>query len=184
MRFLRFLLLLMVLPLAACAGNTAPGTYPVDQQGPYTLDTGDVVRIMVYGDDALGDDYAVDDAGKIAFPLIGPTSVRGLTTEAAAARIASKLAAGYIRSPDVSMEIATYRPFFIQGEVGQSGQYPFVYGMTARAAISTAGGFKETADRTKVVVYRPHNGQMIKGTVGLDFPIQPGDTIVVLDRWI
>lgn len=184
MRLFKILLLLMVLPLAACAGNTAPGTYSVEQQGPYTLDTGDVVRIIVYGDDALSDDYAVDDAGNIAFPLIGPTSVRGLTTKAASARIASKLAAGYIRSPDVSMEIATYRPFFIQGEVGTSGQYPYVYGMTARAAISTAGGFTETADRTKVVVYRPHNGQMIKGTVGLDFPIQPGDTIVVLDRWI
>ena len=56
--------------------------------------------------------------------------------------------------------------------------------MSVRAAISTAGGFTDTANRVRVLIYRPQNGQMTKGTVGLDFPIQPGDTIVVMDRWI
>jgi len=58
-----------------------------------------------------------------------------------------------------------------------------VFGMTARAAISTAGGFSDTADRNQVVVYRRQGNQMVKGSVDLDFPIYPGDTIVVTERW-
>lgn len=184
MRWLRFIIIALLLPLAACATNTRPATYLVETQGPYTLDTGDLLRIAVYGDEELTNEYRVDDAGKVSMPLIGSVAVRGTTTQIVTARITSALASGYIRNPNVAVEIAEYRPFFIQGEVGSSGQYPFVYGMTVRAAISTAGGFSDTADRTRALVYRLQGTEMVRGTVNLDFPVQPGDTIVILDRWI
>ena len=56
--------------------------------------------------------------------------------------------------------------------------------MTIRAAISTAGGFSDTADRARAIVYRRQCKEMVKGTVGLDFPIYPGDTIVISERWL
>jgi polysaccharide export outer membrane protein len=89
-----------------------------------------------------------------------------------------------MRNPNVVVEVAEYRPFFIQGEVTTSGQFPYVYGMTVRAAISTAGGFKDTADRGSVTLYRRQGTQMMKTRVNLDFPIQPGDTVVVSERWL
>ncbi len=178
------LLPLLLLPLGACAINSTPATYSVQTSGPYRLDTGDVVQVSVYGDAELSRQYRVEDNGAISFPLVGPIQVRGQTTQTVAARITAALANGFMRNPNVAVEIATYRPFFIQGEVTNSGQFPYVYAMTVRGAISTAGGFTDTANRTKVILYRPENGQMIKGTVGLDFPIRPGDTIVVMDRWI
>jgi len=185
MVFLRFIALLaLLLPISACAINTRASTYLVETKGPYTLDTGDVVRVTVYGDDSLSGSYQVDDSGAIAFPLVGPIEARGFTTNQTATRIASALARGFMRSPNVSIEISEYRPFFIQGEVGSSGQYPYVYGMTVRAAVSTAGGFTETADRDRALVYRRQGSEMVKGTVELDFPIYPGDTIVILDRWL
>lgn len=182
MRWLHIFTLLLVLPLAACA-TTRPATYLVETKGPYQLDTGDAVRVTVYGDTELSNTYRVDDNGAIAFPLVGPVPVRGQTTTVAASRIAAALANGYMRNPDVAVEMAEYRPFFIQGEIGNPGQFPYVYGMTVRAAISTAGGFTPTADRDNAVVYRPQGGQMAKGTVDLDFPINPGDTIVISERW-
>lgn len=182
MRWLSILTIALMLPLAACA-STRPATYLVDTKGPYLLDTGDVVRVTVYGDDELSDSYRVDDGGAIAFPLVGPVPVRGETTKVAAARLAAALANGYMRNPDVAVEIAEARPFFIQGEVTTSGQFSYVYGMTVRAAISTAGGFTDTADRNRAIVYRRQGDQMVKGTVDLDFPIYPGDTIVILERW-
>lgn len=184
MRWLRLILVALVVPLAACATNTHPATYLVETQGPYTLDTGDLLRIAVYGDEVLSSDYRVDDSGNVSMPLIGAVPVRGKTTQVVTARITAALANGYIRNPNVAVEIAEYRPFFIQGEVAAGGQYPFVYGMTVRAAISTAGGFSDTADRTRALVYRLQGTEMIRGTVNLDFPVQPGDTIVILDRWI
>ena len=182
MRWLPLLSIALVMPLAACA-TTRDATYAVDTKGPYQLDTGDTVRVTVYGDEELTDTYRVDDSGAVAFPLVGPVQVRGQTTENAGRRLAGALANGYMRNPDVAVEVAEYRPFFIQGEIGNSGQFPYVDGMTVRAAISTAGGFSDTANRDQAVVYRRQGSEMVKGTVDLDFPIYPGDTIVVLERW-
>lgn len=184
MRRLRLLLLLLLVPLlAACATSTRPATYLVESKGPYLLDTGDVVRVSVYGEPELSKSYKVDDAGAIMFPLVGPVRVRGGTTKVAAAALSAALANGYIRDPDVAVEVETYRPFFIQGAIRNGGQFNYVYGMSVRAAISTAGGYSDTADRNKAVVYRRQGNEMAKGSVDLDFPIYPGDTIVVLERW-
>lgn len=184
MRWLRLLLALLVVPLAGCALNPAPATYEVPTKGPYTLDTGDVLRVSVYGDKDLSTTYKVDDSGAIAFPLVGPVPVRGKTTQMAAASIARALADGYMRNPNVTAEVDQYRPFFIQGEVKTAGQFPYVYGMTVRAAISTAGGFTDIADTGHVLIYRRQNQHMGRAAVGLDYPIQPGDTIVVQERWL
>lgn len=186
MRWLRLLLVVFVLPLAvsACALNARPSTYLVETKGPYALDTGDVVRVTVYGEAELTKSYRVDDGGSLALPLIGAVNVRGKTTQMAAAEITAALAAGYIREPSVAVEIETYRPFFIQGAVKNGGQFPYVYGMSVRAAISTAGGFSDTADRGKAILYRRQGKEMVKGSVNLDFPVYPGDTIVISERWL
>lgn len=182
MRWLHVIALSTVLAVSGCA-TTRPSTYLVETKGPYQLDTGDIVRVSVYGDAELSKTYKVDDSGSIAFPLVGAVQVRGSTTKDAANRLSRALANGYMRNPDVAVEIDQYRPFYIQGEVKNSGQFPYVYGMTVRAAISTAGGYSETADRGKAIVYRRQGDQMAKGPVDLDYPIYPGDTIVVSERW-
>lgn len=183
MRWLQLFLVLMLLPLAGCALNAKPSTYLVQTKGPYTLDTGDVVRVTVYGEAEMSKSYRVDDGGAIALPLVGAIPVRRMTTQMTAAKIAAALADGYIRDPSVAVEVETYRPFFIQGAVKSAGQFTYVYGMTVRAAISTAGGYSDTADRTRAIVYRRQGEEMAKGAVDLDFPIYPGDTVVVSERW-
>ncbi len=184
MRWLRLFIVLLVIPLGACALNARPSTYMVDTKGPYQLDTGDVVRVSVYGEAELSKSYGVDDAGALSLPLIGPVNVRGKTTQLAAAAITAALASGYIREPSVAVEIESYRPFFIQGAVKTAGKFDYVYGMTIRAAISTAGGYSETAERNRAIVYRRQGGEMVKAVVDLDFPIFPGDTIVIAERWL
>ncbi|WIY54034.1 polysaccharide biosynthesis/export family protein [Devosia sp. YIM 151766] len=182
MRWLSILILALTLTLGGCATNRS-ATYLVETNGPYQLDTGDVVRVTVYGDAELSKSYRVGDEGAIAFPLVGAVAVRGSTTQDAGKRLARALANGYMRNPDVAVEIEQYRPFYIQGEIKTAGQFPYVPGMSVRAAISTAGGFTETADRNRAVVYRQQDNQMVKGNVELDFPIYPGDTVVVSERW-
>jgi polysaccharide export outer membrane protein len=184
MHWLRFLVLLLLVPLAACAVSPKPSTYLVEVKGPYALDTGDVVRVSVYGEAELTKSYVIDDAGAVSLPLVGPVKVRGRTTQQSAAAITAALAQGYIREPSVAVEIESYRPFFIQGAVENAGQFPYVYGMSVRAAISTAGGYTDTASRKDAIIYRRQGNQMVKGSVSLDFPIYPGDTIVVPERWL
>lgn len=182
MRIARWFLLFLPLLLAACA-HGRPATYLVEQTGPYALDSGDVLRVTVYGDADMTNTYRIDDSGAIAMPLIGSVPARGMTTDMLASSITGALANGFMRSPNVAVEVAEYRPYFIQGAVRNSGQFTYVYGMTVRAAISTAGGHSDTANRDSAVIYRRQGSEMVKGSVGLDFPILPGDTIVISERW-
>jgi len=170
--------------ISACAINPSSNTYLIETKGPYTLDTGDMIRVNIYGDKDISANYRIGDDGAISFPLIGAIDARGLTTQQISTNITLALSQSYMRNPDVTVEIAEYRPFFIQGEVKQAGKFPYVYGMSVRAAISNAGGFTDVADRSYAIVYRAQGDQMVKGKVELDFPIYPGDTIVINDRWL
>jgi polysaccharide biosynthesis/export protein len=184
MRWLQLCLLLVLLPLAACSLNGKVTTYSLEPHSVYTLGGGDVIRVKVYGDETATGSYKVDDAGTVSMPLVGQLHVAGLTSAQAAAAIAAALADGYVRNPDVAVEIETYRPFFIQGAVKTGGQFPYVSGMTVRAAVSTAGGYSDTAQRQRATIYRKVGDQMQKSVVDLDFPIYPGDTIVISERWL
>jgi polysaccharide export outer membrane protein len=183
MRWLQLCLILVLLPLAACSLSKT-SIYSVETRGAYTLGGGDVLRVKVYGDESVTGSYRVDDAGMISMPLVGLLRVEGQTTQQATATIAEALADGYVRSPDVAIEIESYRPFFIQGAVQNAGQFAYVSSMTVRAAVSTAGGYTDTANRSRATVYRKQGSQMVKTTVDLDFPVYPGDTIVIAERWL
>jgi polysaccharide export outer membrane protein len=183
MRWLQLCLVLLLVPLAACSLNSV-SSYPAEQRGPYTLDAGDAIAVSVYGDDSFTKTYRVDDSGTVGLPLVGPVIVRGLTVNQAAGKIAAALAHGFMRNPNVTVQVDTYRPFFIQGAVKNGGQFPYVPGMTVRAAISTAGGFADTASQGRVTIYRRQGDQNFKANVDLDFPFYPGDTIVVPERWL
>ncbi|HWJ87752.1 MAG TPA: polysaccharide biosynthesis/export family protein [Pelagibacterium sp.] len=183
MRSLRFVSLIMLLALAGCA-HTQTGTYTVEEPGPYLLDVGDTVRINVYGDEGLSDTYRVDDIGNVALPLVGRVKAKGVTTDALTRRVTSALANGYLHDPSVAIEIAGHRPFYIQGAVINSGEFSYTFGMTARAAVSAAGGFTPTANRSSVRLYRQQGSEMESRDIDLDVPILPGDNIVVSERWL
>jgi polysaccharide biosynthesis/export protein len=150
---------------------------------PYALATGDRLRVLVFGQDALSNSYAVDSLGHISMPLIGQVPAMGQTTKALESLIASRLRGGFLRDPKVSVEVEQYRPFFILGEVTSSGQYPYVNGMTVQTAIAIAGGFQPRADRHVAVISRHINGEVVTGKVPLDTPIRPGDTVTIRERF-
>ena len=183
MRWSVLLIPVLIVLLSGCAMNKV-AAYKVGTTQAYTLDTGDVVRVTVYGDETLTNSYTVTDKGTISFPLVGQVAARGQTLTAIERSITQLLANGYMISPKVSVEVAAYRPFYIEGAVSKAGQYPYAWGMTVRAAIATAGGFAEFADRGRVNIYRRVGKAMTKLSIGLDQPIRPGDTVVVLERWI
>jgi polysaccharide export outer membrane protein len=171
-------------PLYNSSATPVPAPAPaITPQSPYTLDSGDRLRIVVFGQDGLTNSYLVDASGHIAMPLIGSVMAKGETTDQLSARIADKLRDGFIREPHVAVEVEAYRPFFILGEVTAPGQYPYVANMTAETAVAIAGGFAPRAVRQSVVVIRNINGQQVRMTVPLGYPLRPGDTINVQERW-
>jgi len=149
----------------------------------YRLDAGDKLRIVVYGQDGLTNSYAVGAGGTITMPLIGSVEARGLTPAQLASRIGDRLRNGYIREPYVAAEIEAYRPFFILGEVAAPGQYPYVPNMTAESAVAIAGGFSPRAKRDSVTLTHTSSAGTVRAVVPPATPINPGDTIVVGERW-
>jgi len=154
-----------------------------EDNGPYTLDTGDKLRIVVFGQDTLSNTYTVDAAGFISMPLIGAVPARDTTTAALSATIKSKLAGGFIREPSVAVEVETYRPFFVLGEVTYPGQYPYVPHMMVENAVAIAGGFTPRAGKSSVTITRKIQGVPRKFPLPLRTKIRPGDVVTVAERW-
>ena len=152
-------------------------------QQAYTLDSGDRLRIVVFGQDGISNAYIVDAGGNVNMPLIGTVPARGYSTQQLSQMIVERLKQGYVREPHVTVEIDTYRPFFILGEVTNPGQYPYVADMTVEKAIAIAGGFAPRASKGDVEITRSAPGQQFKGKVPLTYSMRPGDTVVVKERW-
>jgi polysaccharide export outer membrane protein len=183
MRPRRFALVAAASMLASACALPLPPDPEIRAEMPYTLDSGDKLRVVVFGQDGLTNAYAVDAAGKITMPLIGGVPARGRTTAELSQAIAERLRRGFIREPQVAVEVASYRPFFILGEVAAPGQFPYVPEMTAETAVAVAGGFTPRAQRRAVELHRLVDGVPEKAIVPLGYPLSPGDTVVVAERW-
>jgi polysaccharide export outer membrane protein len=169
--------------LAGCSSyRPAPTAFHEATTKPYILDAGDRIRVTVFEQEALTNVYSVDQSGYFAFPLVGSVAARGYTVQQIEKQIADKLRNGYLRDPDVSVEVDRYRPVFVMGEVGAAGQYSYVPGMTAQKAVAVAGGYSPRANQTNVDITRSINGEVLTGRVNTSDPVLPGDTIYVRER--
>jgi polysaccharide export outer membrane protein len=169
--------------LSGCATyKPAPQAFHKATIQPYLLDSGDRVRVTVFEQTDLTGTYGVDQAGYLSFPLVGAVAARGRTAQELEGVIATALKQGYLRDPDVSIEIDQYRSFFVLGEVGQPGQYAYVPGMTVQNAIAIAGGFSTRAQQKTTDITRKINGKIITGRVTISSPILAGDTIYIRER--
>jgi polysaccharide export outer membrane protein len=153
------------------------------EDGPYTLDSGDKLRIVVFGQDTLSNNYTVDAQGQVMLPLVGGVEARGLTTAQLAGAITGRLKSGFVRDPSVAVEIETYRPFFVLGEVTFPGQYPYVPNMTVETAVAIAGGYTPRAFKYKIEISRQVNGLTEKRVVSPNYPVRPGETVHIAERW-
>jgi polysaccharide export outer membrane protein len=171
----------VAMPVSARAHAGPRLVDPVD--GPYLLDTGDRLRIFVYGQPNLSRLYTVDQSGNIAFPLVGTVRARGATTTALEKAIGGRLSTNYVKDPQVTVDVQQHRPFFILGEVRNAGQYPYVSGLTVEAAVAVAGGYQERASEERFRITRRTSGVVEVMEVPPDFPIRPGDTVYVHERF-
>lgn len=150
----------------------------------YRLGSGDQVRITVFGEPDLTGQFAVDGSGVVAFPLVGEVKAVGGTARDLEKSITAKLRDGYLKNPTVSVEVLSFRPFFILGEVKSPGSYPYKNGLNVMNAVALAGGYTYRAKSNIWIITRSgdkrYQGHEI--TNG-DFKILPGDTIVIPERF-
>ncbi len=149
----------------------------------YRLGPNDRTRIIVYGQPNLTGEFVLDGNGNLAFPLIGNVPANGMTPSELQRTIAAKLDPDYLHNPSVSVEVATRRPFYVVGEVQKPGTYPFVTDMTVLNAIATAGGQTYRANMGRFYIKRLRDGQTVRVAATQESHLQPGDTVVVRERY-
>jgi polysaccharide export outer membrane protein len=163
--------------------NFASQTGPGNAEQSYQLGPNDRIRLRVYGEQDITGDYEIDSGGFVSVPLAGRVKATGLTTRQLERAIASALSKGLLRDPRVNVEVATYRPFYILGEVKRAGEYPFKSGLTVLDAVASAGGYTYRANESKVLIRRA--GSAVEDAYPLDAPVlvYPGDNIRIPERY-
>ena len=122
------------------------------ESGEYRLMPGDKLGVLVFDQKDFSGNFAINGAGEIMLPLAGTAKVGGLTLQEAQQLIEKRLSDGILVYPTVSVSIAEFRPIFVTGRVRRPGNYPFIAGMSVKAAIATAGGEGEQEERLSQAV--------------------------------
>ncbi len=148
----------------------------------YTLGSSDRLRVTVFGHPDLSGEFEVDGSGAISLPLIGQQKALGLTTKQLEESITTTLATGFILNPRVSAEVINYRPFYILGEVGRPGEYPYISGLTAQNAVAAAGGFTYRANKRVIYIKSMDSDREIPYDLTPGTVVKPGDTLRVGER--
>jgi protein involved in polysaccharide export with SLBB domain len=184
------LLAAAALVLAAC-GSTGGQSAGAREATPdaltqvataYTLGSSDRLRVTVFGHPDLSGEFEVDGSGAISLPLIGQQKALGLTTKQLEESITTTLSSGYILNPRVSAEVINYRPFYILGEVGRPGEYPYTSGLTVQNAVAAAGGFTYRANKRIIYIKSMDSDREIPYDLTPGTVVKPGDTLRVGER--
>ncbi len=163
--------------------DLAPASQELREVSEYRLGSGDRLRVIVFGEDALSGEYTVDGSGAVSLPLIGEVRAGGLTLREFQRAAESSLSEGYLNDPRVSAEVMNFRPYYIMGEVREPGEYPFTSGLTVVNAVATAGGFSYRANTRRVFIKRAGAAQEEEFPLTVSTPVQPGDTIRIGERF-
>ena len=172
----------------------------------YVVGAADVLAISVFDQPQLTGHYTVQSDGTFTFPFLGSVKAGGATVQQIESDIRTRLAGGYLKSPQVSVSIDQYRSqqIFVMGEVRQPSGLTYTGSMTLLEALARAGSLTENAGSEALVLRRPDavsppdasalaraqsspDAKTIRvdlrllqtGRLSDDVALQPGDTIFV-----
>lgn len=145
----------------------------------YLLGVGDVINVTVYGEPELSVlRQKITLEGGVTFPLIGNLIVKGLTVQQLGVQLTEKYKEGFLKRPTITVSIAEYRPYYVNGEVRRPGAYPYIEGLTIRKAIMIAGGMSERGTESKLKLLA-ENSKESKSVDDIDAPLRAGDIVIV-----
>jgi protein involved in polysaccharide export with SLBB domain len=193
MKFVRFpataAVLALSLGVGACSSDRLVSVQPKDpaertlggnnlSASAYRLTVGDKVRVTVFDLAAETAEYTIDQTGAIAVPALEPLVITQMTTKEAADAVSKAFAqAGLYRRARVSVDVVSFGPFYVLGEVGKAGEFAYRPGMSLFAAVALAGGHTYRANRGHVYIRRATDTIETEYELTSDIAILPGDVV-------
>jgi protein involved in polysaccharide export with SLBB domain len=198
--YMRFVgVLALVCLLGACSGidsatinQSTPPDSPAPASSPGRAATptnqlrfapGDKVRITVFGEDKLSGEHQIDTAGFLSLPLAGTIEAAGLTKPELEQALIAKLKSEYLRNPKVTVDVVSFRPFYVLGEVQKPGEYSYRSGLNVLSAIAIGGGATYRASTSTVMIQRSGTNEMTEYPQSPTVPVLPGDVVRVPERF-
>jgi len=151
---------------AAAAKPAIVPAAPVPIASDYVIGPEDLLQISVWKNESLSRQLPVRPDGKVSMPLLHDIQASGLTPMQLRDKIAAALAE-FMPNPEVSVTVLEVRSYRVSvlGEVQRPGVLQLKAPTTVLEAIALAGGFRDFASPSKIVIFRK-NGQ---GTEKLRF---------------
>jgi polysaccharide export outer membrane protein len=162
----------------------------VAQPADYTLDTGDVIAVVVLRHGQFSGEYTVPPDGNVVFPGVGNLQVRGQTLQRLADTLRERLSQR-LRNPEVFVSLKQARPqlVFVEGQLNRPGAYPIQPGWRVADAIAAAEGLKILPERTVATLIRGEQTMPIdlpailhRGDQRTNYLLQPGDLLSVQQK--
>ena len=160
------------------------------QPADYTLDTGDVIAVVVLRHGQFSGEYTVPPDGNVVFPGVGSLQVRGLTLQGLSDTLRERLRAR-LRNPEVFVSLKQARPqlVFVEGQLNRPGAHPIQPGWRVADAIAAAEGLKILPERTVATLIRGEQTMPIdlpailhRGDQRTNYLLQPGDLLSVQQK--
>jgi polysaccharide biosynthesis/export protein len=158
-----------ILVLVAMLG--AQGPAPPKQDINYVVGPADIVRVTVYNEPAMSGAFRIENDGFINYPFLGLVKIGGLSVAEVAAHIRLKLADGFLRDPQVTVEVDVFRSqsVFVLGEVRTPGKYVLSGAATLLDALAQAGSTTAAAGAEVLIMH--HN--VGSAAIGPTMPDRP-----------
>jgi protein involved in polysaccharide export with SLBB domain len=185
-RCLSLLAIALLFLVGACSGLDPNAMSVAADAGSTTalqLAPGDKVRVTVYGEDKLSGEYQIDNSGSLSLPLAGTIQAAGLTKAELEQELTRQLKSQYLRNPKVTVDVVSFRPFYVLGEVSKPGEYQFRSGLNVLSAIAIAGGATYRANNSKVLIQRSGSAEITEFPQSPTVLVMPGDVVRVPERF-
>lgn len=169
-------------------GVAGPTTATVTSAGPgagglLKLEAGDKIKVTVFGEDKISGEYELDPSGYLSLPLAGTVKAAGSSKVELEQALTSKLKSNYLRDPKVTVDVVSYRPIYVLGEVQKPGEYPYKSGLNVMSAVAVAGGSTYRASNSRVLIQRFEETALREYAFDPSIQVMPGDVVRLPERY-
>lgn len=135
---------------------------PTPEAANYTVGPQDVLTVTVFNEPQLSGQFRVENDGQFTYPFLGRIKAAGTTAGEIGAVLKVKLADGYLRNPQITVEVAQFRSqsVFVMGEVRTPGKYTQSGAVTLIEALAQAGSTTGSAGHEVLIL---HPKEALKG---------------------